>query len=208
MRLTAWRLLAIASLVSSAAAAATRPHYGGTLRVQLRSRIESLEQEDLAALVFDRLVGLNESGGLQPGLATSWRHDPEFRRWEFDLRQGVKFHDGSALTAAIAAAAVQDASTRGETLLISSAEPAPKLLAQLASRPIWKRGPDGALIGSGPFRVVKWEPGRRAAFAANDDYWGGRPYLDGIDIEMGRAARDQALDFDMNKADIVELGIG
>src|SRR5437879_7193348 len=104
MRRTAWRLLAIASLVTSAAAA-TRPHYGGTLRVQIKARIAALDpaelsdQENLATLVFDRLVSWNESGQPQPALAMSWRHDADFKRWEFQLRAGVKFHDGSPFTA-------------------------------------------------------------------------------------------------------------
>ena len=53
--------------------------------------------------------------------------------------------------------------------------------------------------------MLTWDPGRRAVFAANDDYWGGRAYLDAVEIEMGRSPRDQALDFDLNKADIIEL---
>ena len=81
MRPTAWRLFAIASLLSSAVAA-TRPHYGGTLRVQMKARIAALDPaelpEDLATLVFDRLVSWSESGQPQPALATSWRHDADF----------------------------------------------------------------------------------------------------------------------------------
>src|SRR5438270_8575845 len=89
MRRTAWRLFAAASLIV-AAGGATRPHYGGTLRVQASSRL---------APFFDGLVTFSDSGQILPALATSWRHDAEFKRWEFQLRRGVKFHDGSPLTA-------------------------------------------------------------------------------------------------------------
>jgi len=41
------------------------------------------------------------------------------------------------------------------------------------------------LIGTGPFRVTGWEPGRRLALAAFDDYWGGRPFLDSAVIHLG-----------------------
>ncbi len=214
MRLTAWRLFAIASWLSIASAA-TRPHYGGTLRIEMQARLASFDpaqfaaQENLTALAFDRLVVWNDSAQPQPSLAVSWRHDAEFKRWEFQLRSGVKFHDGSSFNAASAAPSFErlGAVAFGDTLILRSEQAAPNLLALLAGagQSIWKRGADGALVGTGPFRVQSWEPGRRAVFAANDDYWAGRPYLDTVELEMGRPLRDQALDFDLGKADIVEL---
>jgi len=48
--------------------------------------------------VFDALTHVNEDARLIPGLAESWRAvDP--LTWEFRLRRGVKFHDGTDLTA-------------------------------------------------------------------------------------------------------------
>ena len=47
---------------------------------------------------FDRLILTDKNVRSQPGLAVSWRTlDPN--TWEFKLRQGVKFHDGSPFTA-------------------------------------------------------------------------------------------------------------
>jgi peptide/nickel transport system substrate-binding protein len=213
MQRTAWRLLAIASLITSAVAA-TRPHYGGTLRVQVKARIAALdpaelsEQENLVALAFDRLVSWDESGQPQPALAIAWRHDADFKRWEFQLRAGVRFHDGAPFTASAIAEPLKPliAVPYGDAIVIRSELPAPKLLQILASTPIFKRAADGSSVGTGPFRVTAWEPNRRAVFAANEDYWAGRPYVDRVEVEMGRNPRDQALDLDLNKADIVQLG--
>jgi peptide/nickel transport system substrate-binding protein len=44
--------------------------------------------------IFDPLVSLDSRGRPAPGLATSWRRLDD-RSWEFQLRQGVRFHDGS-----------------------------------------------------------------------------------------------------------------
>ncbi|HSC25914.1 MAG TPA: ABC transporter substrate-binding protein, partial [Vicinamibacterales bacterium] len=48
--------------------------------------------------VFDLLIHKDQNQRLKPGLAVSWRAVDELT-WEFKLREGVKFHDGSEFTA-------------------------------------------------------------------------------------------------------------
>jgi peptide/nickel transport system substrate-binding protein len=52
----------------------------------------------VARQMFDRLIMPDEKQRLQPGLALSWKAVDD-TTWEFKLRQGVKFHDGSPFTA-------------------------------------------------------------------------------------------------------------
>jgi ABC-type transport system substrate-binding protein len=40
---------------------------------------------------------------------------------------------------------------------------------------------------------------------ARDDYWGGRAFLDAIEIEMGKSFREQMIAFDLGKAQVVEV---
>lgn len=71
-----------------------------------------------------------------------------------------------------------------------------------------QRNPDGTfagVAGSGPFRISAWEPGKRAVLAANDDFRGGRPFVDSVEIQMGRAARDRLLDLELNRTDFAEI---
>jgi len=49
---------------------------------------------NVGAHIFDRLVHQDESQRLIPGLATAWKTVDDLT-WEFTLRRGVKFHDGS-----------------------------------------------------------------------------------------------------------------
>lgn len=49
--------------------------------------------------IFDRLVHQDERQHLVPGLATEWKPVDD-TTWEFKLRQGVKFHDGTDFDAA------------------------------------------------------------------------------------------------------------
>jgi peptide/nickel transport system substrate-binding protein len=60
----------------------------------------SFSQEVLLAL-YDTVVRLDEAGNPGPGLAESWQTSPDLTSYTFKLRQGVKFHDGTDLTAAI-----------------------------------------------------------------------------------------------------------
>jgi peptide/nickel transport system substrate-binding protein len=57
------------------------------------------------------------------------------------------------------------------------------------------------------FSVTRWEGGRIATFAANEDAPGGRPYLDRIEVQMARPHREQVIDLERDLADIIELGI-
>jgi peptide/nickel transport system substrate-binding protein len=77
-----------------------------TLRIGLSAEPSSLDphfhnlasNNNLAAHVFETLTRFDSDSRLVPGLAESWRAVDELT-WEFRLRRGVKFHDGSALTA-------------------------------------------------------------------------------------------------------------
>jgi hypothetical protein len=74
--------------------------------------------------------------------------------------------------------------------------------------------PDPPQIGPGiadlfdGFTITRWEAGRRAVFAADESAAGGRPFLDSVEIEMGRGARDQMADLNLGRADIVQIGPG
>ena len=204
MRLRAWPLLALSSLCIGLLAAATRPRYGGTLTVDLSAAPTTPDptglQGRLSATIAETLVRVDALGLVQPQLALAWRHEPDNKRWRFSLRPKVAFHDGEAFNANNAALALLPAlkkkysdvtfSIGGQTLIIQFEHPVPDLLAEL-TRPetaIVRKSNTNPLIGTGPFRVTAWEPGRRLALAAFEDYWGGRPFLDSVVISFGASA--------------------
>lgn len=208
LRWTAAVSAAVVVLAAEALYAARRPHYGGDLRIEMRASLKELDpsgltddpevlaaRTELAPLVFETLVRLDDRGEPRPWLATSWTHDREEKRWIFSARENVAFHDGSKW------------SPPDGVITEPDDRPIEQILRDLA-RPrnaIVSRGADGLLTGTGPFRIAEWEAGKSARLAAHDAYWGGRPYLDSVAIQMGRTYGEQAADFQTGKADIVEI---
>src|SRR3954470_21179993 len=77
-----------------------------TLRVASQGDVQSMDPHSLneslqlsfTGNVYESLIERDKSMGLTPALATKWtQQSPNV--WRFDLRQNVKFHDGTAFTA-------------------------------------------------------------------------------------------------------------
>ena len=223
MKVSGWRWLAASSLLLVLTAnAETRPQYGGMLRMMMREAPATLDPADNAQpdsfarrnvtlLIFDTLVTIGENSRVQPSLAVSWQAAGN-QGWKLRLRRGVKFQDGSPLTADEAAASLRAANSswqitvEGDSLLIenSSSADLPAELA-LGRNAIVKRNPDGSLSGTGPFQVSEWQPGKKLILSANEDCWRGRPFLDGVELEMAKSFRDQMAAAEMGKADLIEV---
>jgi peptide/nickel transport system substrate-binding protein len=179
------------------------------------------------SLVGDSLVKVDAEDRARPALAISWQRDSTSRHWQFILRHGVKFHDGSlASPAAIAqilgalhpnwkvqasqvfasASPSVDNSTNGGSLTIDTDVPDLSLLAELAlpRNLILTRNASGIPIGTGPFRVTEFQPGKSLKLVSSDECWSGRPFIDGVEIEFGKSLREQALALELGRADLVE----
>ena len=56
---------------------------------------------DVVYNIHEGLVGLSETGEIVPVLATSWSLSEDRLSWTFNLREGVKFHDGTDFDAGV-----------------------------------------------------------------------------------------------------------
>jgi len=222
MRRIAWLLLAISSVpaLAVAGAAKVRPHYRGTLRIMAREAPVSLDPARLSAsqgarifpVIFEGLTRFDTHGRLQPQLATRWQGDSSDQRWQFWLRPGVKFHDGTALTAEATAASLRVAnpawtvSVDGDSVVIETAARDVDLPAELAlPRNGIAHHAGNKVVGTGPFIVSDWQPGKSLALVANEDYWGGRPFADSLVVAPGQNWRQQMVALELGKADVVEV---
>ncbi len=220
-------LLGISLAGGAAAECAKRPRYGGTLRVELQAAKISIDPREwragmeeaaaaqkLAALVFDRLLSLDDYGRIQPQLAAAWSHDAAFKRWQFTIRSGVKFTDGTLLSAAEAATALRallpakrQVSGAGDSLVLQSPEAMPELLEELASPKyvVFHVGSGGALAGTGPFVAVDGAPAGHLLFRANEECWAGRPFVDAVDVALGVPPLRRLYDLQLRRAELIEL---
>lgn len=204
--------LSSAALACIALCGATRPHYGGTVRVQL---ISPLPDSQVNPLTTETLVRVDERGEIQPVLARAWQSDGEKRRWRLTIRPRVVFHDGGVLTGASVAASLEPrlkaldiaVAAAGQSVTLQAEHPVPDLLETLghAEFAVWHAAADGSVMGTGPFRMVKWEAPHRAVLAANEDYWGGRPFVDGI--ELNSAAPRGTAAYSLSSAEVWELPV-
>jgi peptide/nickel transport system substrate-binding protein len=154
--------------------------------------------------VFDALVRRTLDGRLEPGLATAWEA-PDPTTWIFRLRPGVRFHDGTPLTAADVAGTIHrigwlpspalrftfytNKIERAEavddtTVRFVMKEPDPILPFKLSFVFIVKDAcRDTAteafvrtcMIGTGAYRFVEQRPGESIRVARNDAHWAGAP---------------------------------
>lgn len=96
-----------AGAASGSTARLARVQAGGTIRVGLTAgaSLEPYLLNDggslaLAGIPGEYLTFTNPQGKILPWLATSWKPNADATVWTFQLRKGVKFHNGKTMTAA------------------------------------------------------------------------------------------------------------
>jgi MarR-like DNA-binding transcriptional regulator SgrR of sgrS sRNA len=170
----------------------------------------------LREAVAETLVTLDSVGNPQPSLALRWESQNSDRRWQFWLRPGVSFHDGSPLTSASVVEALSPKSENAfpwrvvralnDSVIIEADTPIPHLPELLTQTPfaITRTSPEGTLVGTGKFKLQRNAP-KLLALDATEDHWQGRAYVNSIEIAGGRPLREQWMDVGVGRADIVDV---
>ena len=107
------RLLSTAALIALSFCWPTAAH-AAELVIGLGADVTSIDPHNnnaapnnsIAEQIFNKLIENDARQNLRPGLAESWRAVDDLT-WEFKLRRGVKFHDGSDFTAADVAYSIE-----------------------------------------------------------------------------------------------------
>jgi peptide/nickel transport system substrate-binding protein len=206
-------------LVAVSAPGRTRPHYGGTLHVEIEGDPWARPDGMAWRLVLDGLTEVDTGGNVQPALAIDWKPENNAHRWQFHLRPGVQFQDGTSVTSMAVVESLSalcrskcpwsEMRALGSTVVFLSDAPLPQLPAVLAGNGfLISRAPNNTAsagaIGTGPFQVSSFANGT-LSLTANPNCWSGRPFVDTIEIRIHRPVQDQWMDLSLGRADVVEV---
>ena len=155
-------------------------------------------------LIQSTLMKMNRNMTYQNDLATSWKANDDFTEYTVNIRDGVKFTDGTPLDADDVAFSYNQAKTTGEAVDLSTMDNATAVDKNTVKFTLNK--PDSTFsdkllyvgivpsdsynnetygtnpVGSGPFKFVQWDKGQQVILEKNPDYYGKQPEFDKLTI--------------------------
>lgn len=198
--------------------AAEASQAGGTLTIARKADANNLDPQFITNIpsanyiygkVYEGLLMTDKNMEYKPALATEWKQVDDLT-WEFKLRQGVKFHDGTPFTAEAVKKTMERAldpkvnsprasnfsmvkevkAVDDNTVQFILSYPYAPLLSILASTEGSILSPKAIAeqadklsknpIGTGPFKFQSWTPGQEMVLVKNDSYWGEIPKVDKV----------------------------
>jgi peptide/nickel transport system substrate-binding protein len=233
--------LAAAALVPGALVVSAASSGTGTLTILQSTSPVSLNPVDEAdwnsresiGYMYDPLIYAGPNNTYLPGLATKWTPSDHDMVWTIQLRQGVKFQDGTAWNAQAAVYNfdliinnpeskpysdfepwVKSVTADGQyTIKITLAKPYAELIDELTWAPLFvsptaykKEGATGFAqhpVGTGAYDFVSYTPNAELVMKANPNYWGGAPKIPEIKVEIVPDLNTEALDMEAHTADFM-----
>jgi peptide/nickel transport system substrate-binding protein len=181
--------------------------------------------------VEERLFNVDHDGKFtqKQSLSTSYAVAADGKSITFNLRKGVKFHDGTPWNAEAAKwnLDIQMAGKLGGTALWTSIDVVDEYTVKLniknysndilttmssayfmvSPTAIKTNGKEWAYthpVGTGPFKFKAYTTDTSLEYERFDDYWGGKPYLDGVKFIIMPDGTAAGLAFKSGAADVIE----
>ncbi len=239
-QLTVWAILAVLGMLaiffnSGLAAGAKSPgiREGGSIVVSITAEPDFFDPylataaatREILFNIFEGLVKPDEKGNLIPALAVSYQISKDALQYTFQLRPGVKFHNGKGVTAEDVKYSLEKAAGKDTgkpyqpvfsniksvtvknpvTVAITLNKPDSNLLPSftVAIIPQGYQDQNKKPVGTGPFKFVEYMPQQQVVLAKNSEYWQkGLPHLDKVLFKL--AANEDAA-FLQLKAGTIDL---
>jgi peptide/nickel transport system substrate-binding protein len=216
-----------------------KPKTGGTIGYAVEAETSgynptvdrwAISGTEVGLAIFDPLAALDANEQPQPYLAQKWEPSSDFKTWKITLRSGIKFHDGSPLTAAAVKqeydAHLKSGLTRPALGPIQSIDVVDDLTVQFNMSSPWAVFPtaltgqigviaapsqlnmgDAASsnpIGTGPFKLKNWVRDGQLDVVKNPDYW--RKDSDGTQLPYLDGVSFRPLQENGQRANALESG--
>ncbi len=180
--------------------------------------------------LYDLLFIQAPGGKVLPGLCTVATPNADASEWTFELRKGVTWHDGKAFDADDVVYTIKKSWGSDKNAFFSVMStlvdftgvrkvdshtvkvPLKQRIAKFPSVTCIQQCvvvQDGTTdfgkgIGTGPYKLQSFTPGKRSVFVANKNYWDGAPYIDRLIIDSSYASDQPRLNALLaGQADIV-----
>ncbi|MEU5842157.1 ABC transporter substrate-binding protein [Rhodococcus sp. NPDC047139] len=180
---------------------------GSTISIRALNPLD-MQYQTAQYNAFESLVRIIGGGEPEPGLATDWNRVDD-TTWDFTIREGVTFHDGTPLTVddvvfsfneTIEESFVTSSVLTGidtvtalddSTVRITTKGPDALLLnavgqVSIVPKALYEQlGPDGfaaAPVGTGPYTIGEFDLNTGVMFHAYEGYWGEAPKTPNIDM--------------------------
>ena len=182
--------------------------YGSNDYTRINPAID--EHGEINLLLFDGLMGHDETNAVVPALAESYDLEEDTNTYTFHLREGVTWHDGEPFTAEdvkFTIEAIMDPDNESEiacnyedvkeieviddqTVSFRLENPNVAFLEYMTIGILPKHLLEGkdmqtdeyfhAPIGTGPYKFEAWDEGQSITLKKNEAYWNGAPNIDTI----------------------------
>ena len=193
------------------------------------------EHCEINALLFNGLTAHDGENQVVPGLAERWDYDENAYTYTFHLREGVKWHDGQPLTSAdvkFTIEAIMDPENGAEnapnyedveeittpdqqTVVFQLAGPDAAFLEYMTMAVLPRHLLEGedmqtsgffrAPVGTGPYKLERWDVGQAIVLVKNEDYYLGCPSIDQIIFKIVGDDNAQAVQLESGELDLALL---
>lgn len=188
-----------------------------------------------SSVAVETLFIFDKQGNMVPHLAKAWKSDPVAKTLTITLNKGIKFHDGTDFNAeavkwnldnyqlakkpelrSVKSVDVVDNdtvrinfSTFDNTVITNLANGISSYAGRMISPTAFKKNGEAWAeknpVGTGPFQFISWTKDVGIKWKRFDEYWGGKPYIDGIDMIRYADPTVALMDFKAGNLDILYI---
>ncbi|MGB7423224.1 MAG: ABC transporter substrate-binding protein [Comamonas sp.] len=180
--------------------------------------------------ILEGLTKIEENGSVSPLLAERWSVSLDGLRYSFELRQGVRFHDGAPFTADAVRFSFERSAAPASTnkarkalfsnianIQVDGPHRLHLVLHHADAQFLFRLGENTAVIlhpqsaaqaatqpvGTGPYRLADWRKGHSLRLVRADAYWGRKPRMDSGTFRFIIEPDEQAVALDSGEVDLL-----